>query len=535
MPPTILYFCGGIAIAVIAAYAMFDLARPYHEKEAKREEKRRAKAKAKNKRLTDAVVAYATQKDAKTSAFLNKNKEELTYFNPPEDNAEPACNETDVPLQADPDAKPNAEENNPAEVQELPEEIIEETLKEISSEEPEEPSIADMPTEEITRRVIDGIRATVPTSEISEPEIHVHEISHTEDTIEPEEIIENLPQDNLELLKEDDFTESEKEDSASFDQAELAQNPTGFNSEAESTNEEIPPEEPKKKHGFKFWSKKKEKAKLKPKPKPEPTEAEPEISTNLRNSEDFTENDSNTEQSEPQIETNIVTNDEPNTETDTEPLEEVETAESDDFQEDTKDTADPAEYDFSEAQQNPYLDPESQPEIWPNGNESAIYQEQDDNFPNEFPNEESSAQEQVPAEDFNGRILHLRKTDDGLEYHPEDEHQLPEDAWQGYPEIQNTPEGDVHDFEPGAEPGPDNIIHMPEDWYKDVPEETEENLPNNITPLYTEYANQVPNEWKDYPDTEIISEDTTDKEIPETDSFPNIESDEEGHKGSTEE
>ena len=178
----------------------------------------------------------------------------------------------------------------------------------------------------------------------------------------------------------------------------------------------------------------------------------------------------------------------------------------------------------------------------PEGNESEIYQDgseiyqkQDDNFPNELPNEESSAQEQVPAEDFNGRILHLRKTADGLEYHPEDEPRVPENAWQGYPEIQNAPEGEVHDFEPGAEPGPDNIVHMPEDWYKDVPEEEEGNLPNNITPLYTEYADQVPDGWEAYPDTEIISEDTTDKEIPDTDSFISNGLENEDKNGPTEE
>ena len=517
MPPTILYICGGMIIAVIVSYALFDLSRPTYMSQAEREAKRMAKEKKKYKRYTDAVIEYATQKDAEAKAFRDKHSEPLTYFHPPEDNAESACNETDVPMQADPDVKPDTEENQTADVEATTEEILEE----IPSEATDEPSIVDMPTEEITRRVIEGIRNTAPTSEISEPDNPAHEISHTDPTLESAEIIEDLPQDEQELLEEDNSAPTQEDHSASSVPAELAQNPTGLNSEAESQTEEAPKpdKKQKKKHGFKIWGKKKDE------PEPEPTEAEPEISTNLRNSEDFAEKDLNTEQSEPQIETDVVTNDEPNTETDTEPLEEVETTESNDFQKDATDTADPAEYDFSEAQQNPYIGPELQPEVLPEENESEIYQdgseiyqEQDDNFPNDLPNEESPAQEQAPAEDFNGRILHLRKTADGLEYHPEDEHRVPENAWQGYPEIQNTPEGEVHDFEPGAEPGPDNIIQMPADWYKGVPDE-EEDIPNNITPLYTEYANQVPDGWEDYPDTEIISEDTTDKEIPDTDSF----------------
>ena len=405
MPPTILYICGGMAIITIVSYAIFDLSRPYHEREANKEAKRKAKAKAKNKRLTDAVVAYATQKDEETKAFLNKNREPLTYCNPPEDNAESASNETDVPMQADPDIKPNTEDNRPAEVQEIPEEIPEE-----------------IPSEELDDNlIIDAVPESAETSEIYEPVTLVHEISHTEDTTESEETIKNLPQDEPELSEKDDFTEP-KEEFASFDQAELAPDPTGFNSEANEGNEENA--EPIL-------------------PQDEGTEVQPE--------------DDNQEE--------IPTDEE------------------------TESLSDVAEATIEEE---------------PNG--------------------------RPPMDDFNGKILKLHKTADGLEYIPDEAHQLPDDAWQGYPEIQNTPEGEVHDFEPGAEPGPDNIIQMPEDWYKGVPEETEENLPTNITPLYTEYANQVPDEWKDYPDTEIIPEDTTDKEIPDTDSSisPNNE-DPNGH------
>ncbi len=374
MPPTILYICGGMAIITIVSYAIFDLSRPYHEREANKEAKRKAKAKAKNKRLTDAVVAYATQKDEETKAFLNKNREPLTYCNPPEDNAESASNETDVPMQADPDIKPNTEDNRPAEVQEVPEEIPEE-----------------IPSEELDEYpIIDTLPESAKTSEISEPATLVHEISHTKNTTDSEETIENLPQDKPELLEEDDFTESE-EKFASFDQAELAPDPTGFNSEANKGNEE---------------------------------NAEPIL---------------------PQ-------------------------------------------------------------------DEGTKVQPKEDN------KEEIPTDEEPPMDDFNGKILKLHKTADGLEYIPDEAHQLPDDAWQGYPEIQNAPESEVHDFEPGELPGPNNIIQMPEDWYKDVPEE-ETDLPNNITPLYTEYANQVPDGWEDYPDTEIIPEDTTDKETSDIDSL----------------
>ena len=236
MPPTILYICGGMIIVVIVSYALFDLSRPTHMSQAEREAKRMAKAKKKNQRLTDAVTAYATQKDAETKAFMDKHREPLTYFNPPEDNAEPASNETDEPMQADSDVKPNAEENSTAEIEATTEEILEE----IPSEATDEPSIVDMPTEEITRRVIEGIRDAASTSEILEPDNPVHEIAHTDPTLESAEIIEDLPQDGQELLEEDDSAPTQEEDSASSAPAELAPDPTGLNSEAESQTKETP-------------------------------------------------------------------------------------------------------------------------------------------------------------------------------------------------------------------------------------------------------------------------------------------------------
>ena len=125
MPPTILYICGGMIIVIIVSYALFDLSRPTRLSQAEKEAKRMAKAKKKHKRYTDAAIAYAVQKDAEAKAFRDKHSEPLTYFHPPEDNAEPACNESNDPIPADSDVKPDAEENRPEEIETITEDLVE--------------------------------------------------------------------------------------------------------------------------------------------------------------------------------------------------------------------------------------------------------------------------------------------------------------------------------------------------------------------------------------------------------------------------
>lgn len=467
MPPAILYVCGGLAITVIAAYAIFDMSRPYHERQLAKEEKRRNKMKTKNRKFTDAVIAEATKKDEETKAFLEKRREELKFFNPPEDQAEPASNETNLPIEADPEAKPNAEENipenEPASTEELPS---------------DDQSILDMPTEEITRQVQEAIRTAPANPEV--PETYIDE-----ETVTP--IDESLTEISEEIYEETPIEIPEEILQQNDEPIEpVITEPLIVSEDIAGTDiQQDPAPKQKKKHKFSLFHRKdaepcqppvKEKSK-------EPDLDEEEIqrlideinpNTNNTKSEEISASPA-TAESAPEP-TGVSSEAE---ETNEVPNKENETSQ---------------EYDFTEAQPNPYANPD----IPMQDDQLEMNPEQKNPIPND---------EKPLNQDFNGRILHLRKTDQGLEYHPEDEHQIPENAWTGYEDIPDT-DGKVYDFEPGNnEPTKDNIIQMPVNWREDDQEE----LPDNITPLRPELANTETDGWNDYPDTEIIPETTTEK------------------------